>query len=108
MCLLCQAANAHDHPLVFTDANDRIASKTLGGQTVNYTYNSNNPLASTVDPLGGYTTDYTYDLQGHMIASQQSNGRTNRFSYTYDNMNRLTEQLSFVNNFTQGCTYIWQ
>ena len=59
------------------------------------------------DGISNVTTDYSYDLTGRLVQSAQSGSRSGRSSYTYDNMDRVTMQHNFVNDYTQWMTYTY-
>ena len=59
------------------------------------------------DGFTNVTTDYSYDLTGRLVQSAQSGSRSARSSYTYDNMDRVTMQHNFVNDYTQWMTYTY-
>lgn len=69
------------------DALDRVVSKTVGSDSVFYTYTDDGMLSSVSDKNG--TITYTYDIMNGLKSVTTYDGST--IEYNYDNACRLTE-----------------
>lgn len=72
------------------DADGRIASKTAGGVSYSYEYDSKNRHTLTKNAEGSIVEKFTYDAAGNVKSYTDGNGNTTK--YTYDAVgNLLTE-----------------
>jgi len=89
------------------DANNNLTSKTdRKGQTITYTYDQSNRLTQKSYP-DSTSVNYTYDLDSRLT---QVTDPTGTYTFTFDNMGRLTaatSSYSFLtgHNFTSSYTY---
>lgn len=94
------STNAHGQPLSMTDANglvtnmsydarQRLTSRSVGGETTNYTYDGVGQLTNVTMPDTA-TLSYTYDGAHRLV--QVQDGLGNKVVYTLDNSgNRIKE-----------------
>lgn len=84
------------------DANDNVLNQTWGLDSYNYTYDARNRVTNLTTNLGGnnFSLDYTYDVFGR-VTELGYPGRTQKVTYSYDELDRLQAIPGFVNT----CTY---
>lgn len=112
-----QTYNAHGQPLQIIDPNNvwttltydgrqRLASRTVGGETTTYSYWPTGLLKRVTQPDGSYL-EYSYD-NAHRL-TQIVDGENNRIVYTLDNMGNRTKEERFdpsnTLSFAQNRTY---
>ena len=71
---------AYEYNFAYDDAGNRTRWETIGGPTINYTYDAANKMTSP--------GTYTYDDKGNTLTHTVGNVTT---TYTWDHKNRLTE-----------------
>jgi RHS repeat-associated protein len=102
--------NAHDFPIIITDAagreysfsyNDDFLCDSLSspdGRTAQFSYNSSKELISSVD-FAGLITNYEYDSLGNIL-SINTEGKQTDFAYYYDTESASTENTSYITSIT--------
>ncbi len=75
--------------LTYSSGNLTLITDTYG-RSIQLSYNSNNHLATVIDPLGAATT-FTYNTAGNQLLSiTDPNNKTT--TYTYNNLNQITSK----------------
>ena len=76
--------------------------------SIDYTYNSNDLLARTVDSQSGFTTSYYYDSINRLTGYTEKNGSfTHGVSYTYNEQSYLSQIVEDINGSSRTTAYTY-